>query len=292
MATKNGAAAPGSDDGSVPVRLVRSVGHAIGLMRILAESNNGLTLSELTRRGGLSKTSTFHLVRTLEVERFVARNETGKYRLSWGAYEIGSVVARSVDLTRAARVHLDRLAERTGEAALLAIAEGQSVLYLDRGQSDQSFTMVANVGRRSPLHTNASGKALLAHMPDRVVESVIAAGLERRTSATIVDPQILREELGTIRSRGYAACWQEQEPALNSIAVPLWDYTGQVCATLTVAGPSTRLTRRAVPRLLGILQDEAASVSAELGGASGAGPRPGSGAGSDSGADSGTVGGQ
>lgn len=266
MANDDRAAETNGTDTSAQPRLVRSVRHAAALLRTLGVAGRPLTLSELTRKLGLSKTSTFHLVRTLEVERFVTRDAMGHYRLSWGVYELGSVVSRSVDLTRIARIHLDRLAEETNEAVLLAIVEGQSVLYLDRGQSDQSFTMIANVGRRSPLHTNASGKLLLAHMPEDAIDSVIADGLHRRTPHTIVDSSELKDSLARIRSQGYATCWQEQETGLNSIAAPLWDYTGDVCAALTIAGPSSRLTKRSVPRVLALIQREAAVISTALGG--------------------------
>jgi DNA-binding IclR family transcriptional regulator len=252
-------------DATAPQRIVRSVKHAIALLRVLAASGSAVALSDLARKTGLSKTSTFHLLRTLEIEKFVARDEGGRYRLSWGAYEIGSAVTRSVDLTRTARPHLDRLAEATGEATLLGILEGESVLYIDRGQADQSFTMVANVGRRSPLHTNASGKLLLAYAQSAVIDGITSSELERRTFATITDPAILRRELDTIRTRGYATCWQEQETGLNSIATPVRDYTGTVCAALTVAGPSNRLTKRSVPRIVAIIQQEADQVSESLG---------------------------
>jgi DNA-binding IclR family transcriptional regulator len=257
---------PGVVDRPSNTRTVRSVQNAIAVLRVLAGAGKSVSLSELARRIGLSKTSTLHLLRTLELERFVAKDDTGRYHLSWGAYEIGSAVARSVDLTRVARFHLDRLAELTGEAALLAIAEGPSVLYLDRGQSDESFNMIANVGRRSPLHTNASGKLLLAHMDPVECEAILAGGLRARTSATIVELPALLAELATIRVRGYATCWQEQEPGLNSIAAPLRDYTGHVCAALTIAGPSVRITRRAVRRLAGLVLHEAAEITESLGG--------------------------
>ena len=254
----------GEESTSAP-RIVRSVKHAIELLRLLASGERALSLSDLARKSGLSKTSTFHLLRTLELEKFVAKDETGRYRLSWGAYEIGSAVARSVDLSRTARPHLDRLAEASGEATLLGIIEGDSVLYIDRGQADRSLTMVANVGRRSSLHTNASGKLLLAFAPAETVDRIIDGGLERRTFATITDPAILRKEIDTIRTRGFATCWQEQETGLNSIALPLRDYTGEVCAALTVAGPSNRLTKRSVPRIVDMIKQEADQVSAALG---------------------------
>jgi DNA-binding IclR family transcriptional regulator len=245
--------------------MVRSVRHAARLLRLLASDLQPLTLSDIARRVELSKPSTYHLLRTLEAERLVARDENGRYRLGWGVYEIGAAVTRSVDLTRVARPHLDRLSEETGEATLLGIADGTSVLYLDRGTSDESFQMIANNGRRSPLHSNASGKLLLAHMPEDFVSRMVADGLERRTAATITDPVELNKELARIRDRGFATCWQEQEVGLNSLAFPLRDYTRRVCAVLTIAGPAPRLTRRAVPRLVQLIAVHANSISTALG---------------------------
>ena len=72
-------------------------------------------MSDVARRVNLSKTATYHLLRTLELEKFVAKDAGSRYRLSWGVYELGSSVIRSIDLTRVARVHVDNLAEETGD---------------------------------------------------------------------------------------------------------------------------------------------------------------------------------
>ncbi len=248
-------------------RIVRSVARAATLLKVLAAHGRPMGLGDLAAAIRISKPATFHLLRTLELEGFVAKSADAAYSLDWGLYELGSAVIRSVDLTRVARLHLDRLAEETGEAVLLSILDGESVLYLDRGQSTESFTMVANVGRRSPLHTNASGKILLAYQDQNFIDAVLTKPLPANTTATVSTPRELEAQLLNARRNGYATCWQEQEAGLNSVAVPVFDYTGKVCAAMAIAGPAERISKKSVPGLVRRLREGAQDISARLGAA-------------------------
>lgn len=246
-------------------RVVRSVARAAALLKALAARGKPMGLGELAQSISISKPATFHLLRTLELEGFIAKGADATYQLDWGLYELGSAVIRSVDLNRVARIHLDRLAEETGEAVLLGIRDGHSVLYLDRGQATDSFSMVANIGRRSPLHTNASGKVLLAYQDQGFIDEVLETDLTANTPATIVDPGVLEKELREARRDGFATCWQEQELGLCSVAVPIFDYSGKACASMAIAGPAERVTKPALAGLVKRLQEEAGKVSVQLG---------------------------
>lgn len=252
-------------DGSAVPRVVQSVARAAVLLKVMAARGQPMGLSDLAGSIGISKPATFHLLKTLELEGFVSKGEDALYRLDWGLYELGGAVIRSVNLTQVARMHLDRLADQTGEAVLLSILDDSSVLYLDRGQSAESFAMVANIGRRSPLHTNASGKILLAYKELGFVAQFFAEPLRANTAATICDPTQLQAQLAQARREGYATCWQEQEPGLCSVAAPIFDYTGLACAAIAVAGPAERVCVDALPVLVPQLQGEAHAISRKLG---------------------------
>ena len=248
-------------------RIVRSVARAAALLKVLAGNGRPMGLGDLASSIGISKPATFHLLRTLELEGFIAKSADAAYRLDWGLYELGSAVIRSLELTRVARLHLDRLAEASGEAVLLSILDGDSVLYIDRGQSTESFTMVANIGRRSPLHTNASGKVLLAYQDQRVIDAVLSMPLPANTPATVSTRGELEAQLLAARRDGYATCWQEQEAGLSSVAVPVFDYTGRVCAAIAIAGPAERVSKKSISNLVNRLREEAQEISTKLGAA-------------------------
>lgn len=248
-----------------PARVVRSVQHAARILRALGSASDALSMSEVARRVHLSKPATYHLLRTLEVEHLVVKDSDLRYRLSWGMYELGSTVIRSVDLVRVARPHVDQLADAVGEVVLIGILDEGAVLYLDRAASSQATDMLASAGRRTPLHATASGKVLLAFRDDDLLGTVPPGSLTPRTSATVVDADKLRAELNTIRMNGYATCWQEFDVSLSSIAAPLIDYTGATVACLTIAGSSKSVNKRSLPRLLEKLLPAAQAISAGLG---------------------------
>jgi DNA-binding IclR family transcriptional regulator len=252
-------------------RRVQSVDHALNVLEALAAAPaDGLGVSELARQTGLSKATTHHLLVTLETRRFVLKDpHAATYRLGWALHELGSVVAQSVDVARAARPFLDELALETGESILLGVRVDRSVQYVDRGDARTGFTMQATTGMRSLLHTNASGKLLLAHAGDDFVEDYLAEPLESFTPATITDAERIREQLSQIRATGVATCWQERERGLCSIAVGVRDYTGAITAALTVAGPAGRVTPDDMDRYVTPLRAAARQIETRLGAPSG-----------------------
>ena len=245
-------------------RTVQSVEHAVALMRTIGSRLVTPTLSELSRTVGLSKPATYNLLNTLISEGLVSKDATARYTLDWAVYELGSAVAAVNSLKTAARFSIDRLAQVAGGAALLSVISEDSVLYLDRGQHDPGFTMIAGAGRRSPLHTNASGKVLLAYQPDHVVRKYLGSPLKAKTTTTITDPGRLWAELARVREEGFGACWGEQEPALSSVAVPILDENQMARATLAIALPTQRFTKVSRSRLVATMQDEARDIAASL----------------------------
>jgi DNA-binding IclR family transcriptional regulator len=247
-------------------RRIRAVDHAIDVLECLARAGAPIGVTDLTRQLELSKASVHHILGTLEARGLVMREpDLPLYRLGWNLYELGSSVVRSVDVSRIARPFLDKLALETGESVLLGILDGDSVLYLDRGDAPHGFHMVAAAGRRSPLHATASGKFLLAFADDEFAKRYLKRSLESFTLDTLTDPSILRQQLAEIRAQGYATCWQERELGLCSVAVPLRNHTGEVVASLTLAGPAGRLTEDSVDAHLEALRGAADQIEAQLG---------------------------
>lgn len=249
-------------------RQVRSVHHAIDVLQQLSESDRPLGVSELARRTGLNKATVFHLLATLQDRHLVAQDpDSRSYRLSWGLYALGAGMARTNSLTQAVHGQLAELARATGETVLVGILDDDSVLYIDRAESPNGLAMVANIGRRAPVHAVATGKVLLAFSPEQDISRVLTRRLKRFTASTITDIGELRSQLESVRKQGFARCWQEHEAGVSSVSVPVRDYTGRVVAGLTIAGPASRLTARALRRQLTPLREAAEAIQIRLGAA-------------------------
>lgn len=253
--------------GARRTRRVAAVDHAIDALMVLSRAQTDLSLTELADAVGMSKSATFELLRTLETRRLVEHDADARtYRLSWTVYELGSSVLHRVALPSAAAYYLDKLAVQTGQVALLGILKDRSVLYLVRGEAPPGLVAFANVGRRFPLHATASGKILLAfHHDSELMELILRSPLKRITPATIIDAKRLRGEVAEIRRSGFATCWQEGEPELCSVAMPVRDHGGQTVAALALVGSSTSMTRSSVRQFLPPLRSSVLAIESRLG---------------------------
>jgi DNA-binding IclR family transcriptional regulator len=262
-------ASPGTArDSSRPngLRPVKALLHAVDVLEGLADARQPLGVSQLARRLGLSKTAVYNILNTLETRRLVMKHQSdATYTLGWRLFELGSMLVRQQGVAQKARAHLEPLAEVTGETVLLGVLDDFEVLYLDSAHSERAIQMVAGIGRRSPLHSIASGKILLAYQPDQFVEAYIDRGLPSFTHATVTSGEVLREHIREVRRMGYATCLEEHEASLCSLSVAIRDYSGSCVAALTLAGPSARFNSETFDAALPHLCRSASQIEAELG---------------------------
>ena len=103
----------------------------------------------------------------------------------------------------------------------LGVLDGVSVLYIEKIWGHRHLATPSQPGGRFAASSTALGKAMLAFSPPNVVERVLASGLEPRTSRTIVDPNVFREELCRIAARGYAVDDEEFAEGMRCCAAPV-----------------------------------------------------------------------
>lgn len=256
------------EDSQEPARgtAVLAVLHAVDVLDALHASPRPLGASDLARRTGLSKGTVHKLLVTLGSRRMVEQDpETARWRVGWRLYEFGAGLTGDSELARCARGSLDQLADQTRETALLGVMADDEVLYLDKTYGPGPVPMLTRPGRRSPLHSSASGKVLLAFAEDSVARRVLSRRLEPRTPRTVTDRTRLLAMLRRVREEDFAHAEGENEVALSSISVPVHDAGGRVVAAMTLAGPTARFGPARVRRLVPRLRAAAASTSELLG---------------------------
>jgi IclR family KDG regulon transcriptional repressor len=243
-----------------------SVANAMRLLRVFSDESYEIGISDLGKHLQLPKSTVHRLASTLiEADMLEQSEENGKYRLGLAVFELGSLVRRKMDVSIEAKPFLMALREKTGETVHLAILDGVSIMYINSLESKQAIRMTLDIGMRKPAHSTAAGKVLLAFQPPEVQERVLAQGLDQRTPNTIVDPVAFRHELAQIRNRGYANNDEENQVGVRSLAAPVWDYTGNVIAAISVAGPAQRLTKKVVAGFAPEVVSSAEAISARLG---------------------------
>ena len=247
---------------------IQSVRRAAGLLKAFESGPAELGVSELSRKVALHKSTVSRLLATLEQEGLLERVPgADKYRLGFMLVRLAGQVTHFGDARAAARPTLVALTERSGETVHLAVLDGDLVVNVEQLSGPHLVQEGNWIGRRTPLHCVANGKALLAFRPPADVERVLAGPLPRLTAHTLTDPDRLREELATVRTRGYAEALGEVEEGLNAVAAPVRDASGGVVAAVSVSGPAYRVTADRLGELGLLVVDAARRISARLGAA-------------------------
>jgi DNA-binding IclR family transcriptional regulator len=241
---------------------IQSVRRAALLLRAFGTGVPELGVSELGRRLNLHKSTVSRLLATLESEGLLERAPgTEKYRLGPEIARLAGHAVHFGDVREVARPFLVELAQVTRETANLAVLDGDEVNNVDQ-VSGPHLVRVGNwVGRRTPLHCVANGKALLAFLPKGELERLTAGPLAVFTPHTVTRPSALRASLAQVRQQGYATALGEIEEGLNAVAAPIWDADGAVSAAISVSGPAYRVTPERVPELGQITREFAQRVS-------------------------------
>ncbi len=205
-----------------------------------------LSLSQLTERTGLPKSTVHRMADQLVDYKWLERTPTG-YRLGIRFFEVGGLVASRSHLRERALPYLQDLQSATRHSVHLGILEGRDVVILEKLWGHDSTTLPTRVGGRMPAHCTAAGKALLAFAPEKTIEEVLAGGLERRTGRTIVVPELFRQELATVRTAHWALETEENVAGLRCVAAPIRG-SGRAIAAVSVSGPVHKVdVSRVVP---------------------------------------------
>ncbi|MFJ3217737.1 IclR family transcriptional regulator [Kitasatospora sp. NPDC086801] len=226
----------------------------------------GVPLAQLAEALGLNKSTVLRLAGPLLDEHLLDRDrETGWFRLGHGSLRLGQAYLSTLDLRSVAAEHLRRLQREAGETVHLTVWQAPGIVYLDKVEDETNVRMASRVGSRAPAYCTATGKAILAWLPDEAVTEVVAAGLRPVTAWTISDETRLRADLARIRARGYSIDDRENEPEVRCVAAPIFDHTGEVTAALSVSGLTSRMTAARVRALGPVVAQAGLRISRELG---------------------------
>jgi DNA-binding IclR family transcriptional regulator len=100
------------------------------------------------------------------------------------------------------------------------------------------------------LHCTAVGKAILAFLPESQIDFMIRKhGLGRHNEKTIATPKRLYEELESVAKDGFALNNEENVLGVRCIGVPIFSPQGSPIAAISVAGPTSEIELKDVPRL-------------------------------------------
>lgn len=215
---------------------VQSVDRALEIIDILQDEPQGLGVTSLSKKMGVSKSTIYRLLSSLLNKEYVRKNrETQKYHLGLRLMQLGQTVTNQIDIRQIASPVMERLVQDTGETVHLVVQNGNEIVYIDKIESQATIRMFSNIGKRAPMHCTGVGKAILSGLSDEKVENIIKEnGLKKFTNNTITDPQVLKEHLNEIQMAGYSIDDEEHEMGIKCAASPIFNFKGEVVAGISV----------------------------------------------------------
>jgi IclR family acetate operon transcriptional repressor len=243
--------------------LVQSLGRGLSLLDSLAESPDGIPLSDLCQQVGLSLSTAHRLLTTLEQQRYVRCDPRTRYwSVGVQAFIVGSAFAKARDLLEIARPRMRGLMEESGETINLAVLDGGEAVFLAQVECRRMMRALAPPGVRIPVHCSSAGKALLATLPETEVAHILRKhGLPRLTPKTLTTLARLREDIERTRKCGYAVDDQEHSIGLRCVAAVVLDEHREPLGAVSVSGPAVRIPDERIAILGDLVRKTADAVT-------------------------------
>jgi DNA-binding IclR family transcriptional regulator len=243
---------------------VQSVDRALSILEVLARTGEA-GVTEIAGQLSVHKSTAFRLMATLESHRLVEQTgDRGRYRLGVGILRLAGATTARLDLVQEARPICRQLAADTGETVNVAVLADGSALYLDQVAGSSALQPHNWVGQHIPLHATSNGKVLLSELSEADRKAALRE-LPRFTDKTITKRTALKDELEHVRETGYAVAVDELETGLSAAAAPIRSAHGDVIASMSISGPTFRLTEERLAEVIPMLVAAATEVSHRLG---------------------------
>ena len=243
-----------------------SLARGLAVVQAFQERKRHLTIAQISHRTEIPRAAVRRCLHTL-IKLGYATTDGRTYSLLPKVLTLGHAYVSSTPLAVSAQPYLDRMSEQLHEACNMATLEGDDILYIARSATTQRLISVdLSVGGRLPAYCTSMGRILLAALDDTSLREYLDhADLQAKTSRTLHTPEALLECLQQVRQQGWCIVDQELEQGLRSIAVPVYDASGQVVAALNVSTHAGRVSRNELEqRFLPGLLSASRNLSAQL----------------------------
>jgi IclR family KDG regulon transcriptional repressor len=217
---------------------VRAVERALDILLCFTDKTE-LSLTEISKRTTLNKSTVHRLLTSLEGRGFLLRDpETDKYRLGFRIWELSANLSRTDDPAILLLPEMQRLRDAVGETISLYIRDGKERIRVQAVESMQTIRRVAPVGVRLPLAVGASSKILVAYANLATQELIISDP----SWPDYVERERYKKQLEEIREQGFSTSIEERELGTSAVAAPVFGRSGELVAALAISGPASRLT--------------------------------------------------
>ena len=246
--------------------IIQAVAHALDVLEQF-HTDAELGVTELSKRLTLHKNNIFRILATLESRGYIEQNRsTENYRLGTQCLQLGQTYIQHMGLLQQAKPVMLDVVQTCRETVYVTVMRQGKVVPIDMVEPDQAVRIVSHIGESLPLHCTAVGKVHLAFQTGEEAQRSLPESLDVHTEKTITDHGTLKSQLSEVFQNGYAIENGEHLADVQTVAVPIRDYTRTVVGSLAVSGPAYRIgAERLQQELVPLVIQAGKDLSSRLG---------------------------
>lgn len=256
------------DNKLTPTQTNQSSDKLLKMMEILSEQTEPLRLQDVASLCDMNASTALRFLAALQRRNYVSQDqETKRYYLTFKICDLAQNITSSLDIRNLALPYMRSISGVFAESCHLTMESDMTVMYIDMVRPTDKIIMgTERIGRIAPMHCTGAGKLFLSQYSSMEFERFLAVKkLPRFTEHTIVDAQSLKAELEKIRELGYAFDNEECEQGARCVAVPVRNYNGIIKYSVSVSGPTSRMTDNHIFTNLPFLLETANQISSRMG---------------------------
>ncbi len=249
--------------------LITTIQNAITILRLFTKEQPEWNLSDISRAINLSTSSTNRLLTTLAEHGYLQKNKkTKRYSLGFSILTLSGIIKTTMIIHREAKPVMENLVQQLGYSVHLGVLEGTDIVYLEKLESPHPVRLNSHIGKKNPAYCTGCGKIILAFQQKDAFKSTLAQietiGYQSFGKNTVKNSDELLVHLDKIRRQGYSVCVNEFHQGV-SIGAPIYDYSGQVVAAVSVTGWESQIHVQDIPFLTGHVVEASKKISNRLG---------------------------
>jgi DNA-binding IclR family transcriptional regulator len=241
----------------------QTIARAALLLRTLSSFGAaGSSLMEISALTGLAKATAHRMLAAMVEQRLVERpTGTRRYRLGPDIFAFGIGIHDCYDLQRLARPSLERLASEAGVTVYLGVRSGFDMLCTDKVEgSAEKLPLLLNVNARWPLGIGSFSLAMLAFLPEREIEEIIAFNGRRVKEEDTLTYKLIDASIRKTRRNGYAKRTMRSYRGIAGVAAPVFDARHYPIASLCAVSAAGRMNGAFLTSIAQKLKREAALI--------------------------------
>jgi len=245
---------------------MKLINKAFSILDLFLEHGDELALEDLSRLSGLNKATVRRIaVSLIECGCLKQSQKRGKYSLGMRFLDFSGAIKRYKSIIPLATPHLIRLNQEVNETTFMALWDGTKVVLCQSFHANHPLKVDPEEGAHLAMHCTSVGKAILAELEEKELETCLKGQLKTFTPNTITDLNELKKHLKMVKQQGLAFDDEEFEPGVRGIGVALKSGKGSLIGGVGVIGPSVRLSWDRLREIIPSVQECSACISREMG---------------------------